>query len=137
LHGPLNSGKSSVAAVLAMDCVKRAEVVTWIPVRDIPAVRFGEKPEIKSRLSRTDVLIIDDLGSEGFRLQSAAGAALEETARVVYDRGRTLILTSNIHWDDLPSQYSEIAPFVSVIQRRVVPVGIVNDQWPDAPESAW
>ena len=114
LHGPLNSGKSSIAAILAMDAVRRCERVLWLPVRDVPAVRFGEQPQVAAALQRADVLVLDDLGAERFRLESAAGSALEEVARIVYDRGRSLITTSNISWEDFPGQYSDIEPFVSL-----------------------
>jgi DNA replication protein DnaC len=142
LHGPLNSGKSGSAAVLAMDALRRCERVLWLPVRDVPLVRFreGERGKLlDDRLQRADLLVLDDLGAERFRLSSAAGPALEETLRIVYDRDRSVIITSNIAWDEFisTSPYArEAEPLVSVIRRRCYPVPIINDQWPLSPGSA-
>jgi DNA replication protein DnaC len=132
-HGPLNSGKSSAAAVLMMDALQRCEKALWLSVRDVASVRFRENErsaEIDDALQAADLLVLDDLGSERFRLSSAAGAALEETIRICYDRQRPVIITSNLGWDQFESHYKDEAePLVSVVQRFVEPVAVVNDQW--------
>ena len=66
-------------------------------------------------------------------MEGAGGGAIEETVRVMYDRQRTLIVTSNIPWSDLPKTYARNAPLVSVIQRMCVPIALVNPQWPGEP----
>lgn len=140
IFGDLNSGKSSLAAILLMEAAKRCERCMWLPVREVPTVRFRETARhsaMADRLETLDLLVLDDLGAENFRLTSAAGAALEAVARIMYDRGRSLIITSNISWDHLDRAYAEASGFVSVVKRRVVPVGIVNDQWPSGLRSAW
>jgi DNA replication protein DnaC len=141
LHGPLNAGKSALAAVLGMEGLRRAEKVMWLPVRDVPLARFREGERGKAlddQLRDADLLILDDLGAERFRLSSAAGPALEETLRIMYDRGRSVVITSNIEWGEFitTSPYArEAAPLVSVIRRKCHPVPIVNEQWPLSPES--
>ena len=137
LMGDLNSGKSSIAAMLLMDAVRRCESALWLSVRDVPTVRFreGERGQaLSARLDTCDLLVLDDLGSERFRLSSAAGAALEETVRILYDRGRSLIVTANVSWRQLDVQYgAEAGPFVSVLRRLVTPYHVVYDQWPLEP----
>lgn len=133
LNGPLNSGKSSIAAILAMEALKRCERVGWVSIRDVPAIRFRENDAMKridDRLRTLDVLVLDDFGAERFRLASAAGTALEEVVRMVYDRRRTLIVTSNIGWNDFQTHYGrEAAPLMSVVSRIVLPVTVQNEQW--------
>jgi len=136
IHGHLNSGKSSIAAILMMDAIRRCETCLWLPVRDVPGVRFRETQalsEIADRMESCDMLVLDDLGAEQFRLLSAAGNALETAARIMYDRRRPLIITSNIQWSKFPSRYAEMPGFVSVVQRIVVDTGIMNSQWPRRP----
>ncbi len=140
LHGPFNSGKSALAAILAMDAARRAERVLWLSVRDLASVRFRETPEfaaVNDALYHCDLLVVDDLGAERFRLTGAAGAALEEAIRIPYDRSRSVIVTSNISWGDFPVHYAEIDGFVSVLKRRIYPFAVVNDQWPDGPGTPW
>ncbi len=132
LHGPFESGKSSAAAIIAADAVARCECVLWLPVRDVPAVRFREDDRAKrlnTRLSSTDLLILDDLGSERFKHDGAAGSALEETIRIMYDRERSVIITSNVRWESFPDTYARIPPLVSVVQRMATPIEICNTQW--------
>ena len=133
LMGDLNAGKSSIAALLLMEALKRCERCLWMPVRDVPTAAFreGERGEdLNWRLHNCDVLVLDDLGSERFRLRSAAGAALEETARIMYDRGRSLIVTANLSWRQFSEHYkAEAEPFVSVMRRMVEPYHVQNEQW--------
>lgn len=137
LMGDLNSGKSSIASIFLMDAVRRCERCLWLSVRDVPVARFREGDRGKllgERLDECDLLVLDDLGSERFRLSSAAGAALEETARILYDRGRSLIVTANLSWRQLGEHYAaEAGPFVSVLRRMVTPYHVFNDQWPLEP----
>lgn len=129
LNGPLGSGKSSLAGLLLMDALRRAERCLWVPVRDIPSIRFHESEEAKiidAEIKRTDLLVLDDLGAEKFKLKSAAGSALEEAVRMVYDRQRALIVTSNLSWRQFQETYGQdAAPLHSVIARIVEPVEVM------------
>lgn len=133
LHGPLGTGKSSIAAILAMDALCRCERVTWLAVRDVPGTRFRETEELRrldDRLRTTDLLVLDDLGAERFRLASAAGTALEEVVRMIYDRKRSLVISSNVGWQAFLRDYGrEAEPLMSVVSRIVLPFEVVNDQW--------
>lgn len=137
VQGALNAGKSSLAAILLMDALKRCERCLWLNVRDVARVRFHEGAEaeaIDDQLRACDLLVLDDLGAERFKLSSAAGGALEEVIRIVYDRERPLIVTSNMSWRQFGLQYGEEAePVVSVLRRIARPVEVVNDQWPLNP----
>ncbi len=133
LHGPLNSGKSSAAAILMMDALQRCEKALWLSVRDVAPVRFRESDRfaaIDDALQVADLLVLDDLGSERFRLTSAGGAALEETIRICYDRQRPVIITSNLSWEQFEAHYkADAEPLVSVVSRFVEPVAVLNDEW--------
>lgn len=128
LHGPFASGKSSIAALLLQNAVARGEVCLWLPTYDVPRVRFREDEAAKrldDRLRRCDLLVLDDLGSEAFSLVKGGGAALEAVARTVYDRQRSLVVTSNVSWNAFPSTYGAAPAIVSVIQRLVTPITVV------------
>lgn len=138
-HGPGNSGKTSLMCLLGMEAARRGDCVLYLAMRDLPAVMFREAGEESrhNRLKRCDVLLLDDLGSERFGLHTAAGAAMEHAVRDVTERGRSLIVTSNISWSDFPTQYAEVPLFVSSLQRKVYPQAIINSQWPTSPETPW
>ena len=132
LNGPFNTGKSAAAAILARDFVMRCRVVVWVAVRDVPAIRFheGEMAEVDALLRRADLLVLDDLGSERFRLTSAAGAALEEVVRIMYESQRPTIITSNKGWDQFQATYSPA--FVSLVKRVSIPIALI-DPWDEGP----
>jgi DNA replication protein DnaC len=136
IHGPFNTGKSAVACILARDFVMRAHAVLFLKVCDVPRVRFNEGEEgaaLNARLRRADLVVLDDLGSERFRLESAAGAALEEVVRIMYDRQRPIIFTSNKSWSsEFTASYGSVPAFISVVQRVCIPVSMV-DAWPGRP----
>jgi len=132
IHGPFNTGKSAAAAILARDFVMRCHVVLWLSVRDVPAVRFheGDMAKLDKLLRRADLLVLDDLGSERYRLESAAGAALEEVVRIMYEANRAPIITSNVEWQAFQAGYPK--SFVSLVTRMCIPVSLV-DPWDDKP----
>lgn len=135
INGPFNTGKSAAAALLAMEFVRRCHVVLWLSVREVPAVRFreGELGLLNDLLQRVDLLVLDDLGSERFRMESAAGAALEEVIRIIYDRNRSVILTSNKGWDEFEGVYAMAPALVSIVKRMVIPIALL-DSWPNTPD---
>jgi DNA replication protein DnaC len=137
LCGPLNAGKSCVAAMLLMAAVRRFQQCLWLSVRDVPGVRFKDTDHhamLDERLRTCDLLVLDDLGAERFKRTGPAASALEETARIVYDNNRSLIVTSNFSWRQLGEEYGQInEPLVSVLRRMVSPWEVLNDQWPLEP----
>ena len=133
VQGALNAGKSSAAGLVIMDVLRRCEVCTWIPVRDVPGVRFREgerNTELHNRLYKTDLLVLDDIGSESYRLEGAGGAALEAVIRIMYDRNRSVVYTSNLSWQTFATTYP--GSLVSVVRRRSWPV-TMTERWPEAP----
>jgi hypothetical protein len=133
IQGQLCTGKSSVAGLLIMDAISRCEVCTWLPVRDVPGVRFMETDRLKAlheRLYRSDLLVLDDIGSETFKLSGPAGGALEAVVRIIYDRNRSVVYTSNMLWQAFIQTYP--ASLVSVVRRRSW-LATMTEQWPEAP----
>jgi DNA replication protein DnaC len=134
IHGPGNTGKSSVAGLFLREALLRAERALWLHVSEAPGVRFRSTPRAEAMseaLNRADLLVVDDLGAENYRVEGAGGGALEEVVRAVYGRDRTLIVTSNLHWSDLPGRYPPL--FVSALRRTLTPVALVR-VWPEAPD---
>jgi len=133
IQGDLNTGKSSAAGLLIMDALMRCESCTWLPVRDVPGVRFCEgdrNTALHERLYTTDLLVLDDIGAESYRLAGAAGAALEAVVRIMYDRNRSVIYTSNLAWQTFAATYPR--SLVSVVSRRTWPM-TMTVCWPEGP----
>ena len=139
VHGPLNAGKSCIAALLLMDGLLRCERGLWLAARHIPGIIFRDKSvprsdELYAALETCDLLVIDDLGAESQRLTGPAGSTYEAAVRSLYDRERSVIVTSNLNWQDLTAQYGAVVePLVSVLGRITTPVQITNRQWGDRP----
>jgi len=118
ISGRHGVGKSSIAGLFAKDAVMRCETVLWLAAREVPGVMFREgdrNQRLNDRLYRADVLIVDDLGAEGFSAERAGGSALEGAIRVVYDRCRSIIITTNLASGRLQDHYPE--PLTSVVGR--------------------
>ena len=130
LLGELNSGKSSLAAILLMEALRRCETGLWLAAREVPGVMFrdGERAAaLHDRLQVADLLVVDDLGSEGYRADRPGGAALEGAIRTLYDRGRPIIVTGNLNVPTIQTTYP--AAIVSVLTRVCSVVEVENDQW--------
>jgi DNA replication protein DnaC len=135
IFGQLNAGKSSIGGLFIMEALRRAESALWLPVRDVPGVRFRDTPAhaaLSAKLDRADLVVLDDLGAETFRLGGPAGAALESVARIIYDRKRTLIVTTNVPWPQFEATYCTVAAFTSVIKRLVSPLEVPG-KFPEEP----
>jgi DNA replication protein DnaC len=106
--GPSGTGKSHFCEALGQAAVEAGMTVAWFTIEDLGVMVRRHRPDdsvtrAMSRLIRTDLIIIDDIGllpvspdaAEGFyRLVDAA-----------YER-RSLAVSSNLH----PSGFDEIMP---------------------------
>lgn len=135
ISGPFNTGKTAAAAVLMMEMIRRCHACLWLAVREVPAVRFheGALGDLDQRLMQADMVVIDDLGAERFKLDGPAGTALEETVRIVTERGRSINFTSNSPWSNFAADYASVPAFVSVVERHTVPI-VLSQPWPGAPD---
>jgi DNA replication protein DnaC len=135
LGGAFNTGKTACAAILMMEFVRRCHNVLWIAVREVPGMRFheGALAALDERLMTADMVVLDDLGAERFKLDGPGGTALEETVRIVTERGRSITFTSNAAWEKLAINYAVVPAFVSVVQRHTIPV-MLTQTWPGAPD---
>jgi len=130
VYGPFNTGKSAVAAIIGMEMVRRCERVLWLSVREVPSVRFRENDEfaaINTRLETCDLLVLDDLGQQRFKMDGPAGTAVEDTVRICYERKRPVIYTSNWSWAEMPARLAMIQPLVSLIKRTTKPHAMRGD----------
>lgn len=130
--GAYRSGKSSLAAIFAMDAIQRCEAVLWTTARQIPGIMFREDAAGFDALHRCDLLVLDDLGSEAYRLEGGGGSALEAAVRNVYDRQRSILVTSNLNPARIKDSYPE--SLVSVLERMTAIKVVENDQWPQGPD---
>jgi DNA replication protein DnaC len=106
--GPSGTGKSHFCEALGQTAVDKGLTVSWFTIEDLGALVRKHRPDDSmskaiDRITRTDLIIVDDIGllpvspdaAEGFyRLVDAA-----------YER-RSLAVSSNLH----PSGFDEIMP---------------------------
>lgn len=131
IHGNLNTGKSAVASIMMREFVLRALTSVWLGVNEVPRVMFNDDDDattIQARLRRADMVVIDDLGAERFRLTGGGGGALEQIIRDTYHRQRTLVITSNVAWEQMPVVFGAHPAIVSLLQRAVRPVKL-SQSW--------
>lgn len=104
-YGPVGTGKSFLACCIANALIERerpsyqkfpAVIVTTIPIliNKLTAIAFQDKEDFFNKLTRAELLVIDDFGVE-----RASEFALEQTYSVIEARERSskpLIVTTNL-----------------------------------------
>ncbi len=123
IQGEYETGKTSLAVVIAKEVIRHGGVVTFIP-----AVRMmdylvqnihveGQEETILERCERSNLVIFDDLGAESYSNSPNGQAALESLFRRFYDALISVIFTTNL----TAKTYSERYPTgVQTMLKRLV-----------------
>lgn len=106
--GPSGTGKSHFVEALGHLAIDRGKTVAWHTLESLEALLRGHRAdgsEAKAirRLSRTDLVIVDDIGL--LPVSAEAAEALFRLVDAAYEK-RSLALSSNIH----PSGFDELMP---------------------------
>jgi DNA replication protein DnaC len=118
-----------------MEMLRRCHVVEWLAVRDVPEVLFSKEQhhiDRRGRFKELDLLVLDDIGAQRFKLNGAAGTALEDLARDMFDAKRPMVFTSNVDWGDVATTFDAIKGLVSLMNRVSIPVKL-NEVWGNNP----
>ena len=105
LHGPVGTGKTYAAAALAIQAVKAGLDIKWISSSTwLTAMKasFNGAPapdDVSAILTRCDLLVIDDLGSE--KSSEWAVEQLFVLINEAYEQNVQLIVTSNLKFSGL------------------------------------
>lgn len=111
IQGQYETGKTSLAVVVAKEVIRHGGVVTFIP-----AVRFmdylvkdvrveGQDETILERASRSNLVVFDDLGSESYSNSPNGAACLESLFRQFYDNLISVIFTTNLTAETSAARY--------------------------------
>lgn len=106
--GPSGTGKSHFVEALGHLAIDRGKTVAWHTLESLEALLLGGRAdgtEAKAirKLSRTDLVIVDDIGL--LPVSAEAAEALFRLVDAAYEK-RSLALSSNIH----PSGFDELMP---------------------------
>lgn len=130
LFGPLRSGKTSAATIVAKHVIGHNGTAFFIRANEITSAvvekkAFDENETVEERMRSVDLLVIDDLGQE--HSKEFGRDLVESFVRNRYDNKRSLIVTSNVTREELIKKYSE--SMVLVLESRSTPIKIEGVNW--------
>lgn len=111
IQGTYETGKSSLAAIIAKEVIRHGGVVTFIPMirlmeyltRDTCVA--GQTETILERVARSNLVILDDVGAENYSSNVNGAACLEGLLRQLYDNLTSTIFTTNLTAATVKHQY--------------------------------
>lgn len=133
LYGNHETGKTSAGIALLKEVIRRGGTVYFICARRILDAIYDseETPDgldlVRNRLRDVDMLMLDDLGAEGFDPKKGGGAVLEGIFRDRYDQRLPIIVTSQYAPTNLMKTYTEA--IVNIIRRTVTILKVQTEQW--------
>jgi len=133
IYGGFETGKTSAAVAIIKEVLRRGGSSYLMRSRHLLRAIYDneETPDglelIRHRMQKVDLLVLDDLGAEGFDSKKGGGAELEGVFRDRYDRSLPIIVTSNYSPDKLKPVYTEA--IVNIIRRTVAVVKMDSKQW--------
>jgi DNA replication protein DnaC len=135
--GGFNTGKTSLAVIAMKEVIQRGGVAHFLEAKDIPRVFYDgmlvELPDyteitVAERLRRCNLIVLDDLGAEGFDPKGAAGAEIERVLRDAYSSLTAVIVTMNFPDEgELEKRYTPAV--VSLLRRITYRLVVKTDQW--------
>jgi DNA replication protein DnaC len=135
LTGTVGTGKTHLAAAIAMELIGREHTVVFGTVTNLLAQvrstysddRVSEL-DIMRRLTRCDLLIIDDLGKE--RVSDWVEQTVYEIINTRYERNRSLIITTNMSLAEIRAKYAKVGDaIVDRILEMCQGIRMVGDSW--------
>ncbi len=133
LRGAFQTGKTSMAVLFGKEVIRRGGIVTFIPAHAYMGIEInnkrvsGAEDTISERVQRSNLLIIDDLGSEVKGKSGVSMSMFEGLLRTAYNNKTTVIATTNLNTDEIKKQYSPAV--CSLITCLLTPMKITNEQW--------
>ena len=133
IFGDFETGKTSAAVAILKEVIRRAGTPFYLKSRHILRAMYdNEETEdgmdlVKNRVGQADMLLLDDLGTEGFDSKKAGGAELEGVFRDRYDEGLPIMVTSNYAPTKVKNKYPR--SIVNIIRRSCAVIQIETKQW--------
>lgn len=133
LCGDFETGKTYAAVALLKEVLRRGGTAYFLKAKNVLRAIYEDEETVdgmalvKNTIKGVDLLVLDDLGQEGFDPKKHGGAELEGVIRDRYDWKKPVIVTSNRAPSALKGVYTEA--FVNILRRTVLVVTIQTDQW--------
>ncbi|CAM3900798.1 ATP-binding protein [Alicyclobacillus pomorum] len=135
LTGTVGTGKTHLAAAIAMELIGREHTVVFGTVTSLLAqVRsaYGDdrvsEMDMMRRFTRCNLLIIDDLGKE--RVSDWVEQTVYEIINTRYERNRSLIITTNMSLAEIRAKYVNVGnAIVDRILEMCQGIRMVGDSW--------
>lgn len=138
IYGDHRTGKTALAVFVLKEVLMHRGLVYFLPARDITAVYYdgmltptdflsGEAVPVKSRMKMCNLVVLDDLGAEGFNPKRGAGAELERLFREQYENNGAVVVTGNRNPSDLADHYT--TAIADLILRMTSHVKVDSAQW--------
>lgn len=109
LYGPSGTGKTFLATCIARSLLADGQVVVYRTssqlMDDIKDIMFNNNKELENLLHQSDLLIIDDLGTESPTDHTKTEIFNLVNLRLLHKK--KLIISSNLKLDDIRHKYSE------------------------------
>lgn len=104
VFGPVGTGKSSTAALLAAEAIKAGKTVRWAYVPDLCDRMYDQwrRQEVRREQTLPDLLIWDDLGVRA--LSNFEIGMLDQIVEARYQRRKSMVVTTNLTPQQLGQQ---------------------------------
>lgn len=133
IHGPFETGKTFAAVAIGKEVLRRGGSFYFLKARDVLRVMYENQETVdgtaivRNVIRRVDLLILDDLGQEGFDPKKHGGAELEGILRDQYDAKSSILVTSNHSPKQLSEKYTDA--FTNILRRSVDTIFLKTSQW--------
>jgi len=132
-HGPLSTGKSGAAVIIAKAVVCHGGTAYFMPVSELSDHKienkiFSEEEGITvwQRMQDVDLLALDDLGAE--HTSQWVRSLIERIVRLRSNRRKAIVYTTN-RFDELNDTYGEST--IAIIKSTAFPVMVEGKDWRD------
>lgn len=135
LFGTFSTGKTSIGVALLKEVMRRGGTAYFLSARNILRAAYDKDQTldgdsfVRDRIREVDMLLLDDLGTEGFDSARPGGAVLEGVFRDRYDRALPTVVTSQHAPSSLGATYPRA--IANIISRTMASLSIETDQWKD------
>lgn len=125
------TGKTGLACVMGKRALMMGFSVLFIrsqALKDatVEGSMFSENETLAFRARTVDLTIVDDFGKEYKTNSGYAETVIEDFVRERVQRGKAILMTSNLHPDDVSSTFS--VDLKEVMKEAMVPVKIVGPE---------
>jgi len=133
MYGTFSTGKTSAAVAILKEVMRRGGSAYFLSARRVLRAAYDGDQTIdgdglvRDRIKQVDMLLFDDLGTEGFDAAKHGGAVLEGVFRDRYDKGLPTLVTSQHAPASMKATYP--AAIANILNRILVALRVETDQW--------